>query len=328
MLSPIAERFIDGSFNLAQFKRDVAAASQPIVADDTQATELIGVVHAPVFLSETTRQAIDGQIFSSGADLRKVYRTSTIGLSNSELIIPNADSQIPILGELRSVIDDLMEYAFEVPVIDHAMQVRVLRPGGAGHPRHIDYADGFTQANDGSVVTPISVSLPIGWNGGRCPAFELYVDGIMYRQTRPGSLFVFGPRTAHATPPTGVLEKEYIWLVIQVFLQYGAVGRELRRATVNLVNAAERLRADPMAHVAAVLTDVGGVMIAFDLNTPISSAASVIDRIRNELSVESAALELVVKGGCVRGSQAEEWSGVESVFSISMSYRIRTERTR
>lgn len=325
MLSSIADRFIDASFSLDQFKRDVATASEPVTGD-TKAMELTGVVQAPVFLYETARQMIDGQIFSSGTDLRKVYRTSTIGVSNSELVIPNADSQIPILGELRSVIDELMESAFDAPVVDHAMQVRILRPGGTGHPKHIDYADGFTHADDRSVVTPVSLSLPISWNDGQCPVFEVYVGDIIYKQTRPGSLFVFGPRTAHATPPPSSIDKDYIWLVIQVFLKYGKVALELKRATGKLINFVERLCNDPMAHVAKAHTKEKTVSLTFKQTATIGSAALVIERIRNELSVESPALELVIEGGCLRGNEDESWNSMESVFTISIGYRVKSER--
>jgi len=315
MLLPLTRRFLDASLDLDTLKRAVIAATVPVGVDGT-ARELTGVVHVPSFLAETARQVIEGQVYANGTDLRAVYRTAEVGVSDSELVIPSADTQVPILGELRSALDEVLTVLFDAPVTDHAIQIRVIRPGGSGHPRHVDYAQGFTTSSDATIV-PVSLSLPISWGDGQCPPFQVYAQDTTHHQTRPGSLVIFGPRTEHATPAPAGLRHEYLWLVTQAFLLFGSVSRELRAATTRLFDIAAH-----MCHAegdAAARQLSGTVIITFNGSVTMQRCAALIAGITREVG-ESELLVLSIDGGHWDTGTTGD---IASVFAVSLRFRVR-----
>jgi GTP cyclohydrolase I len=215
-------RLVDESVSAAHLARDVARLSKTERLGSIVVPVLHGAIAVDEFLSPEARQHLEGQIYSYGRDLSKVYRTSRTGYGENELSIPDADQQVPLLGELRREIDELLLKIFPGEISAHAMQLRELTPKSSGHPRHVDYekgADLITKSGETYGLTSISLSLPISWNDGVAPVFIVETPDGDVRQDRPGSLVIFGPTLFHAHPPTDQFTEPYLWLVTQVFFK-------------------------------------------------------------------------------------------------------------
>ena len=183
---------------------------------------LDGAIVIDDFLTPEARQHIEGQVYSSGADLDRVYRTSRTGYGDNELNITEADRQIPLLGELRAELDAFLRRIFPGTLRTHAFQLRELTPKASGHSRHVDYEKGFDvieKKGQKQALTSLSLSLPITWNDGRAPTFIMETKGGGVQQWQPGSLAIFGPQIYHSHPPTTDFAQPYLWLVTQAFFR-------------------------------------------------------------------------------------------------------------
>lgn len=230
-------RFINPTLDIDSIVRELDRIRSTHNADGINVWLLEGALTINDFLTQESRQLLEGQIYASGTDLRKVYRTSRTGFGANELHITEADVQVPLIGELGAELDEFLSCVFEGELKVHALQLRELAPNSFGHPRHVDYEKGFDiveREGQRYGLTSVSLSLPISWNEGVAPAFVMETEQGEVVQQHPGSLAIFGPRVYHAHPPTKQLTQPYAWLVTQAFFQIpgrGGNGKPKRSGT-------------------------------------------------------------------------------------------------
>jgi hypothetical protein len=182
------------------------------------------------FLTEEGRQFIEGQIFAYGKNLREVCRTVSSPNCPDEIVIPQSEKQMPVIAELAIEFEQFISEIFPLPVKRCTYQMRVYEARYGGHLQHVDYAPGYNITGGeagGRCLTPLSYSLPISWNGGTAPEFRLIDGDCEHRQSRPGSLVVFGPRVPHSHPAAPELIEPYAWLIIQSFHEGFAKGHTI-----------------------------------------------------------------------------------------------------
>jgi GTP cyclohydrolase I len=214
--------FVRDDLDLERVRRDLRTRLHYHTEADLEIPVMTGVLLINDFLTADGRQLLEGQIYSHGTDLTKVYRTGRAGFGQNELTIAAADEQIPMVGELRREMDAFLENIFELPISSHVYQVRELAPNSSGHPRHVDYAQGFDihrSGDDSHAITSVSLSVPISWNNGTAPAFVLEDPAGNVVQDQPGSLALLGPKVFHSHPETSSLASPSLWLVTQVFFK-------------------------------------------------------------------------------------------------------------
>jgi GTP cyclohydrolase I len=214
--------FLNPKLDRMALRREVATHISFHVDNEIRIPILEGAVVINDFLNPDSRQLIEGQIYSNGTDLTKVYRTATTGYGENELSVPAADEQIPMLGELRRELDAFLHDVFGHQPNNHVFQLRVLSPRSTGHPRHVDYERGFdvvSSKDEHHALTSISLSLPISWDDGRSPVFVMETPDGNVIQDRPGSLALFGPTIFHSHPPTTDLAEPSLWLITQAFFK-------------------------------------------------------------------------------------------------------------
>jgi|GEM_PF-3387291 len=205
------------------FVETIAECIKEESCENGHAQFMAGVSQCEDFLTEEGRHFLEGQIFAYGTDLRSVCRTMISTKCPDEVVVPNAELQLPVIGEFAAEFDTYLTKIFPLPVKRCLYQLRVYEPKYQGHPPHMDYAPGYViKKNNGKsrVLTSLSFSLPISWNDGVAPEFRLVDGDRLVKQTLPGSLVVFGPRVIHSHPAAPELKCPYAWLIMQSFHEH------------------------------------------------------------------------------------------------------------
>jgi hypothetical protein len=182
-----------------------------------------GITHLESFVSDEALQHLEGQIFAYGSDFRNSYRTLRSTQCPDEITIASPGDQIPVIGDLVAELDSVIETIVPWRFRRCMYQLRLYEPRYGGHPRHVDYAPGFTISGRDGVrrgITSLSFSLPISWNGGAAPPFILEDEGKEVVQDQPGSLVIFGPRVLHSHPSAPALSCLYAWLIGQAYYEF------------------------------------------------------------------------------------------------------------